>query len=168
MIAPDVHEEAEALLAALAARTWTVAVAESLTGGLVVASLVSVPGASAFVRGGVVAYATELKQSLLGVDAGLLAEHGAVHPEVARQMAVGVRRAAAVAGRDADLGIATTGIAGPDSPDGQPVGTVHIAVAWPGDDRVVSLRLDGDRDEIRAASVRHALSAAVDCAARAE
>ena len=168
MIAPDVHEEAEQLLSALAARGWTIAVAESLTGGLVVASLVSIAGASAFVRGGVVAYATELKQSLLGVDAALLAEHGAVHPEVARQMATGVRRAAAIAGRDADLGIATTGIAGPDSPDGQPVGTVHIGVAWPGDDRVVSLRLNGDRDEIRAASVRHALRAAVECAAPSE
>jgi nicotinamide-nucleotide amidase len=168
VIAPDVHAEAEALLSALAVRGWTVAVAESLTGGLVVASLVSVPGASASVRGGVVAYATELKQSLLGVDAALLAEHGAVHPEVARQMATGVRRAAAIDGREADVGIATTGIAGPDSPDGQPVGTVHIGVAWPGDDLVMSLQLTGDRDEIRAASVRHALRSAIDAVARAE
>ena len=154
--------EAESLLALLAERGWSIAVAESLTGGLVVASLVSVPGASAWVRGGVVAYATELKQSLLGVDAALLDAHGAVHPEVARQMAHGVRRAAAVHGQDADVGIATTGIAGPDTPDGQPVGTVHVGVAWPGGDRVVSLRLKGDRDEIRATSVRHALRTAAD------
>lgn len=168
MIAPDVRGEAESLLSALASRGWSVGVAESLTGGLVVASLVSVPGASNSVRGGVVAYATPLKQSLLGVDGALLAEHGAVHPEVARQMANGVRRATAVDGRDADVGIATTGIAGPDSPDGQPVGTVHIGVAWPGDDLVMSLQLSGDRDEIRAASVRHALRAALDCVGRAE
>jgi nicotinamide-nucleotide amidase len=120
------------------------------------------------VRGGIVAYATELKQSLLGVDAALLAAHGPVHPEVARQMAAGVRRAAAIDGDDAQVGIATTGIAGPDSPDGQPVGTVHVGIAWPGDDLVVSLQLHGDRGEIRTASVRHALRAATDAIARAE
>ncbi|MGA1826747.1 MAG: nicotinamide-nucleotide amidohydrolase family protein, partial [Microbacterium sp.] len=75
----------------LIARGWSVAVAESLTGGLVVSSLVSVPGASAAVRGGIVAYATPLKHTLLGVDAALLAAEGAVHPDVARQMAAGVR-----------------------------------------------------------------------------
>ncbi|KHK96167.1 hypothetical protein LK09_16135 [Microbacterium mangrovi] len=168
MSASGADAEAATLLAALSARGWSVAVAESLTGGLVVASLVSVPGASAWVRGGVVAYATELKQSLLGVDAALLAAHGAVHPEVARQMATGVRRAASISGRDADVGIATTGIAGPDSPDGQEVGTVHVGIAWPGDDLVVSLQLHGTRDEIRIASVRHALRAATDAMTRAE
>jgi nicotinamide-nucleotide amidase len=162
------EDDAAELLSALSGRGWSVAVAESLTGGLVMASLVSVPGASAWVRGGIVAYATELKQTLLGVDAALLAAHGAVHPEVARQMATGIRRAAAIDGDDAHVGIATTGIAGPDSPDGQPVGTVHVGIAWPGDDLVVSLQLHGDRREIRSACVRHAIRAATDAVARAE
>ena len=168
MSSPAMDGEAAELLAALSARGWSIAVAESLTGGLVVASLVSVPGASAWVRGGVVAYATELKQSLLGVDAALLAAHGPVHPEVVRQMATGVRRAAAINGHEAHVGLATTGIAGPDSPDGQPVGTVHVGIAWPGDDLVVSLQLHGDRAQIRSASVRHAIRAATDAVTRAE
>ncbi|MEK6343503.1 MAG: nicotinamide-nucleotide amidohydrolase family protein, partial [Curtobacterium sp.] len=82
----------------MTARSETVAVAESLTGGLVVATLVGVPGASAVVRGGVVAYATPVKASVLGVDAALLAARGAVDPEVARQMAAGVRSALSVDG----------------------------------------------------------------------
>jgi nicotinamide-nucleotide amidase len=154
--------DAARLLARLAERGWSVGVAESLTGGLVVASLVSVPGASAHVRGGIVAYATDLKAKLLGVDAALLAEHGAVHPEVARQMADGVRAAVGAVGEAADVGISTTGIAGPDSPDGQPVGTVHVGVATPEGTRVESLILDGDRDEIRAEAVRRALLLALD------
>ena len=135
---------AHELVRQLIDRHWTVAVAESLTGGLVVSALVSVPGASAAVRGGVVAYATPLKHTLLGVDAALLAAEGAVHPEVARQMAEGVRRAAAVDGIAADVGIATTGVAGPTAQDGRPVGTVHIAIATPEGSRVVTLALDGD------------------------
>ncbi|HEY0187132.1 MAG TPA: nicotinamide-nucleotide amidohydrolase family protein [Cellulomonas sp.] len=135
---------AQALLAALVARGWTVAVAESLTGGQVVARLVDVPGASRAVRGGVVAYATDVKQTVLGVDGRLLAAHGAVHPEVARQMALGVRQ---VVG--ADVGLATTGVAGPDPQDGRPPGTVHVAVVTPQADRVVSLALDGDRAQVR-------------------
>ena len=112
---PSVGSAAEELVSRLIAHGWTVAVAESLTGGLVVSSLVSVPGASATVRGGVVAYATALKHSLLGVDAALLAAEGAVHPDVARQMAEGVRETAAIDGRAADVGIATTGVAGSDT-----------------------------------------------------
>jgi nicotinamide-nucleotide amidase len=141
--------DAERLLDALGRRGWSIAVAESLTGGLVVESLVAVPGASAQVRGGIVAYATPVKTSLLGVDADLLDAHGAVHPEVARQMADGVRLALAVAGVPADVGLSTTGIAGPDSPDGQPVGTVFIGLCTPRGARVESLQLQGDRDGIR-------------------
>ena len=114
------------LVARLVERGWTLGVAESLTGGDVASKIVAIPGASATLRGAIVAYATPLKHSLLGVDSALLDEHGPVHPEVARQMADGVRRAVLIAGRAADVGIATTGIAGPDSPDGQRVGTVHI------------------------------------------
>lgn len=150
------------LLGLLRDRGWSIGVAESLTGGLVVASLVAVPGASASVRGGVVAYDADVKASLLGVDPGLLATHGPVHPDVARQMAEGVRRALAVGGRDADVGIATTGIAGPDSPDGQPVGTVHVAVSTPTGTFVTSHVFAGDRAAIRESARVRALEDAFD------
>jgi nicotinamide-nucleotide amidase len=151
--------QAAAALDALHLRGWTLGVAESLTGGAVSAALVSVPGASAVLWGGVVAYATSVKESLLGVEAELLARTGPVHPDVALQMADGVRRVVAVDGRPADVGISTTGIAGPDSPDGQPVGTVHVGVVTPEVSVAVELHLDGDRAEIRAASVDAVLSA---------
>jgi nicotinamide-nucleotide amidase len=151
-------EAAEALLAALRGRGWTVATAESLTGGQVAATLVDVPGASRSLRGGVVAYATDVKGSVLGVDADLLAAHGAVHPEVARQMAERVRGVL-----DADVGLATTGVAGPDPQDGFSPGTVHVAVATPEGTVVRTLALAGDRARIRAATcvavLREALSA---------
>lgn len=154
--------DAERLLARLRELGWTVGVAESLTGGLVVSELIGVPGASQVVRGGVVAYATELKHSLLGVDETLLQAHGAVHPRVARQMADGVRLRLGLDDAPCDVGIATTGIAGPDSPDGQPVGTVHIAVSTPLGTRVQSLDLRGTRDEIRVEAVRSAVRIALE------
>ena len=141
---------ATASLAALAERGWTLGVAESLTGGAVSAALVSVPGASAVLLGAVVAYATPVKHSLLGVDEALLRSGGPVQAGVALQMADGVRAAIRVGERPADVGIATTGIAGPDSPDGQPVGTVHVAVVTPTSTRCRSFVFRGDRDEIRA------------------
>lgn len=146
-----------ALVAALRSRGLTVAVAESLTGGQLVAALIDVPGASATVLGGVVAYNTALKHSLLGVSAELLAEHGPVHPEVARQMAAGVRTALAVGGKPADVGLSTTGVAGPEPQGGQPVGTVYLGVAL--GDRVhsVALTLSGSRSQIRSATVTAAV-----------
>lgn len=138
---------AAGLLAGLQERGWTVATAESLTGGLVAATLVDVPGASRALRGAVVAYATDVKASVLGVDEELLAAHGAVHPDVARQMAEHVR---VVVG--ADVGLATTGVAGPDPQDGFSPGTVHVAVATPGGTVVRTLALTGDRTAIRAAT----------------
>ncbi len=144
-------------LTALRERGWTLGVAESLTGGALAADLVSVPGASAVLQGAVVAYATPVKHTLLGVDAALLDAQGPVHPEVARQMASGVRRTVQVDGRDADVGVATTGIAGPDSPDGQPVGTVHIAVVTPDASVSEPHLFRGDRADIRAQSVTAAL-----------
>jgi nicotinamide-nucleotide amidase len=148
---------AQEVLAGAARRGWTIGVAESLTGGLVVAELVAVPGASAVVRGGVVAYATDLKQALLGVPADLLAERGAVDPDVARQMARGVRTTTR-----ADVGLATTGVAGPDPQDGHPPGLVHVAVSTP--DGETSRRLDvpGDRAAVRAAAVAGVLGLALD------
>ena len=141
-----------AVVSALRARHLTIATAESLTGGLLCAALTDVPGASSVVRGGVVSYATDLKAALLGVDAELLHAKGAVDAEVARQMAQGVRRLTG-----SDVGVSTTGVAGPDPQDGQPVGTVHVAVAGPGSIEVSSLLLSGDRAEIRRATVDHAL-----------
>ncbi|MER6618364.1 CinA family protein [Streptomyces xantholiticus] len=141
------------VLALLAERGQTLAVAESLTGGLVAAELTSVPGASKSFRGSVTAYATTLKRDVLGVDGSLLAERGPVDPQVAAQMAAGVRD---VLG--ADWGIATTGVAGPEPQDGKAVGTVYVAVAGPaGVGNVAALRLNGDRGEIRRESVRSVL-----------
>ncbi|MGW0466012.1 CinA family protein [Streptomyces sp. NPDC003027] len=150
-------KEAALVLELLAERGHTVAAAESLTGGLVAAELTGAPGASRFFRGSVTAYATPLKEELLGVDGALLAERGAVDPEVALQMAAGVRTRLG-----ADWGIATTGVAGPEPQDGQPVGTVYVAVAGPpesdtGAGKVASLRLNGDRADIRRESVRSVL-----------
>lgn len=133
---------------AFAARGLTLAVAESLTGGLVVADLVSVPGASAVVRGGVVAYATELKHDLLGVDAALLAAGGPIQAAVAEQMARGVRERLG-----ADVGLATTGVAGPDPQDGHPPGEVWIAAASSTGVRSLRLERGGDRAAIRRETV---------------
>ena len=148
---------AAALLSALTQRGWTLGVAESLTGGALCAEIVSVPGASAVLLGGVVAYATPVKATVLGVDAELLAAHGPVHPQVALQMADGVRRVVNVDGVPADVGVSTTGIAGPDSPDGQPVGTVHVGIVTPDGSSTKALHLQGDRDSIRAQTVNAAL-----------
>lgn len=146
MLAADVLE-------LLVARGETLAVAESLTGGMVAAELTGVPGASRVFRGSVTAYASDVKNTLLSVDVALLAERGAVDAEVARQMAAGVRRLLR-----ADWGVATTGVAGPDPQDGQPVGTVYVAIAGPGGTaRGQRLRLDGSRLGIRLESVQAAL-----------
>ncbi|MFD9456296.1 CinA family protein [Streptomyces sp. NPDC059985] len=140
------------VLRLLAESDQTVAVAESLTGGMVAAELTAVPGASRSFRGSVTAYATELKHRVLGVDPGLLAAEGAVNAQVAQEMADGVRRV-----MGASWGIATTGVAGPDPQDGQPVGTVFIAVAGPGGRKTARLWLNGSRTEIRRESARTVL-----------
>ena len=145
------------IIAHLSARSLTIAAAESLTGGELTAELTRVPGASAAVLGGVVAYATPLKHSLLGVDQVLLDAEGPVHPEVARQLAEGVRERLAVDGRPADIGIATTGVAGPDPQGGRPVGTVFVGLATAAATRVVELSFEGTRSEIRQRVVVEAL-----------
>jgi PncC family amidohydrolase len=149
----DTRALAEQVIALLRGAGQTVAAAESLTGGLVVAGLTTVPGASQAVRGGVVAYATELKAILLGVPRAMLAAHGAVYPGVAAAMANGVRERLG-----ATFGVATTGVAGPDPQDGQPVGTVHIAVSADNDTVVRTLGLDGDRERIRRVTVERLLA----------
>jgi nicotinamide-nucleotide amidase len=124
----------------LVERGLTLAVAESLTGGLVAARLVNVPGASGWFRGGVVTYASDLKRTLLDVPAGPV-----VSEEAAEAMAVGVRRV-----MEADVGLGVTGVAGPDRQDGQPPGTVFLAVATgAGDPITTPVRLPGDRERVR-------------------
>jgi nicotinamide-nucleotide amidase len=148
-----VEPDVVALVRALAARGVTVAAAESLTAGLVAARLADVPGASAVLRGGVVAYATPLKAAVLGVDAALLAAGGAVQAEVAEQMASGAARLLG-----ADVGVATTGVAGPEPQDGRPVGTVFVAVAGAGRPAVEQHHLRGGRGAVRRGTVAAALA----------
>jgi len=127
----------------------TVAVAESLTGGLLCAALTDTPGASATVRGALVVYASDLKATLAGVSTALLAERGAVDPDVARALALGARDRLG-----ATYGVGVTGVAGPDPQDGKAIGTVFAAVAGPDGVLVQEHRLTGDRAEIRAAAVQ--------------
>ncbi|MFD3327901.1 CinA family protein [Streptomyces sp. NPDC058701] len=140
------------VLRLLAESDQTLAVAESLTGGMVASELTAVPGASRSFRGSVTAYATELKHRVLGVDAELLAAEGAVNAQVAEEMAAGVRRV-----MGASWGIATTGVAGPDPQDGRPVGTVFVSVSGPEGGKTARLRLNGSRTEIRRESARTVL-----------
>lgn len=159
---PQPADPAAAVIAGLTRRGLRIAVAESLTGGLVIAELTRIPGASVVVNGGIVAYDTDVKRSVLGVSAELLAREGAVHPEVARQMADRVRRVLAVDGRAADLGVATTGVAGPTEQDGKPPGTVYLGVAVGERVDAVALHLHGDRSQIREATVRAAIDAVLE------
>ncbi|WP_235497286.1 CinA family protein [Agreia sp. Leaf283] len=156
--APD---ETRRLIEELRERRLTVAVAESLTGGLLVAELIRIPGASHAVRGGVVAYATDLKSTLLGVDARLLATRGPVDPDVAGQMASGVRDRL---GREqpADWGLSTTGVAGPGAQDGHEAGTVFIGLASDGTVSSHRLQLHGDRDAVRQQTVAAAIRLLLD------
>jgi nicotinamide-nucleotide amidase len=137
----------------LLARGETVATAESLTAGLVGAALTMTPGSSSTYRGGVIVYATDLKSSLAGVSLELLEQRGAVAPDVAAALALGVRERLG-----ATWGLGLTGVAGPDPQDGQPVGTLFVGLAGPqGAVEVTSEALDGDRTEIRSAAVEVAL-----------
>ncbi|KGN34681.1 competence protein [Knoellia sinensis KCTC 19936] len=147
------------VVASLIARGLTVATAESLTGGLVSGALTSVAGSSSTVRGGVVSYATEIKADLLGVDPDRLAATGPVDGEVAAQMAVGACRLLG-----ADVGLATTGVAGPGPSDGVPAGVVFVAAAgpWTGGVETRRLTLTGDRESIRTETVRAVLDLAAE------
>ncbi|MBX6388555.1 MAG: competence/damage-inducible protein A [Frankia sp.] len=140
--------------AELAARSATLAVAESLTGGQLAAAITETPGASTYFRGGVVSYATEAKEKVVGVPADVLATAGAVSPQTAAALAANVREMFG-----ATWGLSTTGVAGPAEQEGKPVGTVHIGVAGPDGTATRSLRLPGNRPIIQAYSVVQALDA---------
>jgi nicotinamide-nucleotide amidase len=131
----------------------TVATAESLTGGLVSATLVQIPGASGMLCGGVVAYRNNVKSTVLGVSEALLESNGSVDPTVAREMALGACR---ITG--ARVGISTTGVAGPEPHDGMPVGTVYLGVALDGVAQAYEYRFDGGRALIRQQACDEALS----------
>ncbi|MDP3177115.1 MAG: nicotinamide-nucleotide amidohydrolase family protein [Spirochaetaceae bacterium] len=155
----DAPSAARELLRLLAARSMTLACAESCTGGLVSAALTDIPGASRVLWGSVVSYANACKERMLGVDPNTIAERGAVSRECAREMAAGVLKASG-----ADLAVAVTGIAGPEggSPD-KPVGTVWFA--WAASDGAAREEISvfaGDRAAIRAAAAARALEGAVD------
>ncbi|WP_328611444.1 CinA family protein [Amycolatopsis sp. NBC_00345] len=149
----DLDGQAAGLVATLTRRGETVAAAESLTAGLVCATLARISGASAVLRGGLVVYATELKHSLAGVDEALLAARGAVDPEVAAQLAAGARDRCG-----ATWGLGLTGVAGPSGQDGAAPGTVHIGLSGPFGQTVRTLLLSGDRDAVRTASVNAAFT----------
>ncbi|WP_327030830.1 CinA family protein [Micromonospora sp. NBC_01740] len=136
----------------LSERHETLATVESLTGGLLAASIVEIAGVSGIYRGGLVVYATELKSLLADVPEDLLADRGPVDPDVAVALAEGGRRRCG-----ADWGLATTGVAGPEPQDGKPVGLVYVAVAGPSGTEVRQLDLDGGRDHVRSAAVVEAL-----------
>ena len=154
-------------LALLTRSGQTLGCAESLTGGALAAAVVSVPGASLVFRGAIVSYAADVKTSILGVDAALIARHGTVDPQVAEAMARGVCRVLTC-----NWGVATTGVAGPGPAEGKEAGTAYVAVCGPAeagrqDDRhqrgdpcvtVRAVQAPGERDEVRAAVVEAALS----------
>lgn len=161
-------QSAQRILSVLSAQGRTLAVAESLTGGALAATIVSVPGASEVFRGGLVTYATELKAALLGVSRRRLAATGPVDSQVAQQMAAGAAQACG-----ADYALATTGVAGPGSADGHAAGTVWIALHAPveaagredalpvgaaGWEQAREFHFAGARDDIRRQSVEQALA----------
>ena len=146
--------DATAVLDLLVSRDATLTTAESLTGGRLAARISAVPGASRAYAGGVVAYATELKQQLLGVPGELVARHGVVSPECARAMAEGARLLLG-----STYALATTGVAGPDRQEGRPVGTVFVGVAGPEGVTVLALELTGDRAGISERTCDEALAA---------
>jgi nicotinamide-nucleotide amidase len=133
---------------------YRVAIGESCTGGLVTAALVDSPGSSSYLDQGIVAYSNDAKRTALGVEAAVLAEHGAVSEPVAEAMAAGARRAVG-----ADVGVGVTGIAGPGGGTAdKPVGTVCFAVVAPGGRRIVkTILLPGDRAMVRQMATRTAL-----------
>ena len=131
----------------------TVAVAESLTGGLISALLTEAPATSVTFRGGLVVYATELKHAVAGVTEDALETHGPVHSEIAEQMAAGARDR-----MQADYGIGVTGVAGPGGQDDEPVGEVFVAISCDGSVMSNRHNFEGSRNEIRTATAAAALS----------
>ncbi len=142
-------------------RGLTVATAESLTGGAVADLVSGTPGASATYLGGVVSYATAVKQQLLGVSQATVDRHGVVSARCAAEMATGVRTLLG-----ADFGVSTTGVAGPDAQEGKPVGLVYVGVAGAFGVETYEMHLTGDRTAIRAEATRRAVETLVETVVR--
>lgn len=151
----DTGSLARCAVEALKRRGWTIATAESLTGGLMASSMVEIPGASAVVKGGFVTYQTVSKTMLVDVPAELIEKHDVVSAEVAYAMAEGARKRLGT-----DIAISATGLAGPDggTPE-KPVGTVFVGISTAEHTRVLPLRLTGDRMRIRTLTMKHAMNA---------
>jgi nicotinamide-nucleotide amidase len=150
----------EILIAKLRRLGLYVACAESLTAGLLGSRITETPGASDVFLGGVIAYRNLVKQELLGVSGGLMANQGAVDAEVAAQMAVGVRNRLAKISQlapDVVIGISTTGVAGPEDSEGKPPGTVFIGLSSKAGDSVYAYDFAGSREEVRNQTVAAAL-----------
>ncbi len=153
LFARDEQRVEELVLGLCRARGWTLATAESCTGGLVGGRLTTVPGSSEVYLGGIVAYANRVKEDVLGVPAEVLATDGAVSAESAAAMAAGVR-----ARLEADVGIAVTGVAGPDGGTAEkPVGLVHLHVETPEASAGVEFGFPSDRETVRARATVAAL-----------
>jgi nicotinamide-nucleotide amidase len=150
---PLLTEDARALVADLTVRNQSIATAESLTAGLLAATLAGVPGASVVLRGGLVTYTERTKILLAGVAPQILEEVGPVSAPTARALAVGARQRC-----DATWGVGLTGVAGPEPHGGHEVGTVFMGLAGPVDTEVVELRLSGTRWDIRLAAVWESIS----------
>ena len=143
-----VNDLAYEIIQKLGQRHLTISVAESLTGGLVAASLTQIPGASAVFKGGIIAYGDEIKQQVLKVDPALITKFTSISEPVAQSMATNIREI-----MNTDIGIATTGVAGPDKSDGFAPGIVFVAISI-GDHKICQkLELVGDRTQIRDQSV---------------
>jgi PncC family amidohydrolase len=149
------------LHAALLARGQTVATAESLTGGAVADLVSGTPGASATFVGGVVSYATAVKQQLLEVSQATVDRHGVVSARCAAEMAAGVRKLLG-----ADFAVSTTGVAGPDAQEGKPVGLVYVGVAGAAGVETYEMHLAGDRAAIRAEAARRAVEVLLEIVVR--
>ncbi|HEX5968002.1 MAG TPA: nicotinamide-nucleotide amidohydrolase family protein [Intrasporangium sp.] len=155
----DRRSVSERIVEHLTSAGETVACAESLTAGLVSATIADTAGASVVLRGAIVAYAADVKVALLGVPASVVAEAGTVDARVARAMAEGARLRLG-----ATWGISTTGVAGPGPAEGKPAGTVHLAVAGPRGTVTKDLRLKGTRADVRRAAAAAALALALEVA----
>ena len=148
----DVDSLEAVVLSLMKERGLTLACAESCTGGLIAKRFTELSGASAVFRGGVVSYATQVKETVLGVDHDLLEQQGAVAEETAAQMAEGVRKLMA-----ADCAVSVTGVAGPSSDErGNPVGLVYVGLAWDGGVHVRTVHIPGDRAKVRTYAANHA------------
>ncbi len=143
-----VNDLAYELIQKLGQRHLTISAAESLTGGLVAASLTQIPGASAVFKGGIIAYRDETKEQVLKVDAALITKFTSISEPVAQSMAINIREI-----MNTDIGIATTGVAGPDKSEGFAPGIVFVAISIGDHNICQKLELVGDRTQIRDQSV---------------